>query len=94
MATLDFSGFSAKQVKSNNLAIEGILNQDSRLIAKVDNDSATHPNPQNLTSEILQKCKLITSFANTALPDYPITEKEMYHYLGMAINRSNDTIAL
>ena len=52
-----------------------MLNQDSRLIAKIDDDSAICPNPQNLTSEILQKHKLITSFANAALPDYPIIEK-------------------
>ena len=56
LAILNFSGFSAKQVKSNNLAIEKMLNQDSRLIAKIDDDSAIHPNPQNLTNEILQKC--------------------------------------
>merc|ERR1712179_737185 len=44
LATLDFSGFSAKQVKSNNLAIENMLNQDSRLIAKIDTSKSTEFN--------------------------------------------------
>ena len=71
-----------------------MLNQDSRLIAKIADNSNIRPNQQNLTSEILQKRRLITTFANTAPPDYPITGADTYHYLGMTINRSNDTMSV
>ena len=94
LAILDFSGFSAKQVKSNYMTIQTMLNQDNRLIAKITEDWNVRPNQQNLTSEILQKCRLITTFANTALPDHPITGEDTYFYLGMAINRDNDTMSL
>ena len=60
-----------------------MLNQDDRLIAKITEDSNLHPNQQNLSSEILQKGKLITTFINTALPDHPITGWDTYFYLGM-----------
>ena len=50
LVILDFSGFAAKQVKSNNLTIQNTLNQDNRLIAKGSDISDTRPNQHHLTN--------------------------------------------
>ena len=53
LAVLDFSGFAAKQVKSNDLTIQNTLNQDNRLIPKTSDNFNIHPNQHHLTNDIL-----------------------------------------
>ena len=94
LSVLDFNGFQAKKIKSSSKYVQNILNMDSRLDYKTSQHVDDRPNQDLLKKEILEQRKLVDFFANTNPDAYPVYHKDMFLYLGLAINKLTDKLSV